>query len=366
MLTLTLDALKENRKGFSLLRHKRRVQYVSAMEEQNSYTKASCQDKLCFVIYTTHRSRFETESKMKNKPVKDNLPRKLLSSCESENWDDFIKKCQEQPQIFCWVSSYGQNLLHFLCQRRPSVETVRSLLLVVPDALMKQDADGCLPIHVAMTNGTSHKALTALIEAAPQSVKVTNKWGYCAFDWILERCLYELSCDSDPAFRQAIWNTVEALIRAVVGERTHSHTTILHLVTEFKCSLRLLQEILDEFPMMTTFRDEKGRVPLANAAAAPTQVVSTQFVRLLTLYNPNMLVERDNRGRLPLHLAIDCDREWERELKYMVECNPECIRIQDGLTGLYPFMMLSSKSSISLLDLNEAMSFCPDVFNEWS
>ena len=335
-------------------------------EENNSYTKATCFNKLCFVIYTTHRSRFEMESRMETNPVKDNPPHNLVSSCNSENWDDFIGKCKDQPQMFCWESSCGHNLLHFLCQRQPSIDMIRSLLLVIPNALTKQDVDGCLPIHVAMTNGISHKVLKVLIERAPQSVKVANKWGYCPFDWILERCLYELSSISDSVSRQAIWDTVEALIRAFVGETTNSQKSLLHLVTEFQCSLRLLQAILDEFPMMTTYRDEDGRVPLANAAAAPTGVVSSQFVRLLTFYNKNMLVERDNRGRLPLHLAIDRDREWERVLKFMVQCNPECIRIQDGLTGLYPFMMLSTKTSISLLDLNEAMSFCPDVFNEWS
>lgn len=336
------------------------------MEEQNSYTKGSCLDKLFFVSYSTHRSRFEMESRKQTNPIKDKLPRNVFSYYKSENWDDFIRICQEQPKICSWESSYGQNFLHFLCQRQPSLESILSLLELVPQASMKEDVDGCIPIHVAMTNDASHEVLTALITASPSSVKVANRWGYVAFDWIMERCLYELSCDFDPGVRQVIWNTVEALVKAMVGEDVDSQKSILHLVTQFQCSFRLLQVILDEYPTMTTLRDENGRVPLASAAAAPSEVVSAQFLQFLTLNNPSMLLAKDNRGRLPLHLAIDRGREWARVLKHMVECNPECIRVQDGLTSLYPFMMLSSKSSMSLVDLNEAMSFCLDVFNEWS
>ena len=306
---------------------------------------------------------------MRRQIINTEHPRDLFSFCDCENWPGFVKVCQEQPQDCTWISPNGQTLLHFICQRRPSVESIISFLELVPDALTKADIDGCLPIHMAMTNGASHDALSLLIQAAPDSVKVPNKWGYAPFDWIWKRCVFELatldpSNSSDNCIREGIWHTLEALIKAFARGDDEKHQTILHMVTEFKCPLALLEAILNDHAWMTTARDTDGRVPIACAAKAPQSIVSTEFIQLLTFVNPKMLLEMDNDGRVPLHLAIDSKKDWDQVLLFMVKASPDCIRIQDEVTGLYPFMQLSSKNWITLAALYQAVVFCVDIFNE--
>ena len=304
------------------------------MAKVNSYTQASKRKseemKLYFVASSTKKTKYEMQ--LRRQFVNKAPPRDLFSFCRNENWRGFIKVCQEQPQNCTWISPYGQNLLHFICQRHPSVESINTFLELCPEALMQADIDGNLPIHMAMTNGASKDALCLLIQKAPKSVNMRNRWGYAPFEWIWERCLYELATldgtgatRTDTIIKKRIWNIIEVLVRAVVRDYEKSERTILHMITEFDCPLSLLQAIVHEYPSM-----------------------------LLQEY----------QGRIPLHLAIDRNKEWSTVLKVMVEAAPDCIRTQDGVTNLYPFMLLSSKSRTSLTDLDEAIAFCVDIFNE--
>ncbi len=188
-----------------------------------------------------------------------------------------------------------------------------------------------------MTNGASHDALWVLIRNAPHSVHIANRWGYRAWDWVWERCHYELITlarttsssssssssssgggdrdmdrdrDRDSArkgklWKEKVWNTIDALIRAAAGEwedgqvkvqNTHSKSastttttrssnteagsstrtfsmnsgrTLLHMIADFDfdCPINLIQAILDEYPTMTNEKDAYGRVPIAHAAA---------------------------------------------------------------------------------------------------
>ena len=325
--------------------------------------------KLCFVMSSTHRTKYEME--MRRQVFNNTPPEDFFTYCRRENWPEFVKLCREQPHNCTWISPYGQNLLHFICQRRPSVESIITILRIAPDALMKEDIDGCLPIHMAMTNGAPRDVLSLLIQVAPESVKARNRWGYTPYEWIFERCLYELltfdpTSASDAVAKGMVWHTIEVLIKALANNDEKNERTILHMTTEFDCPLPVLEAILNEFPWMTVVRDKYGRVPLANAAGAPAGIVSNQFIHLLVLIRPETLMEKDNDKRIPLHLAIDSKKDWSSVLKVMVQSFPDCIRVQDGLTKLFPFMLLSSKDWTSLNDLNEAMSICLDIFNEMS
>jgi hypothetical protein len=321
--------------------------------------------KLCFVMSSTHRTKYEME--MRRQVLDKTPPGEFFVHCRMQNWHEFAKVCRENPENCTWISPYGHNLLHFMCQRRPSVESICTVLRIVPDALMKEDIDGCLPIHMAMTNGASHDVLSLLIQIAPESITVKNKWGYAPYEWIFERSLYELlnpTNSLDPVVKDIIWHTIEILMKTLSKNDKEDGRTILHMATEFNCPMTVIEAILNEFPWMTIAHDVHGRVPLASAAGAPLNIVSNQFIQLLILVRPEVLIKKDNEGRTPLHIAIDMDRDWSSVLKFMVQSFPDCILIQDGLTNLFPFMLMSSRESASLNDVKEAMSICVDVFNE--
>jgi ankyrin repeat protein len=113
---------------------------------------------------------------------------------------------------------------------------------------------------------------------------------------------------------------------------------------------------------MAMMRDDKGRNALAAALHAPSFMVSKETYQLLIMLNPCMLLERDDDGRIPFHIAIDSNEEWNF-LRFILEHEPECIRFKDDFTGLYPFMLLATKDCVKLSELYEALSFCTDYFN---
>eukprot|EP00557_Chaetoceros_sp_GSL56_P010009 CAMPEP_0176478720 /NCGR_PEP_ID=MMETSP0200_2-20121128/1338_1 /TAXON_ID=947934 /ORGANISM="Chaetoceros sp., Strain GSL56" /LENGTH=158 /DNA_ID=CAMNT_0017874679 /DNA_START=630 /DNA_END=1106 /DNA_ORIENTATION=- len=143
-----------------------------------------------------------------------------------------------------------------------------------------------------------------------------------------------------------------------------SNKNILQMTFEFQCPLALTKVILSEFPYMAESKDDQGHIPLATALNAhSSKMVPLETVKMLVMANPKMLLERDHDGRIPFHIAIDTKRDWSL-LKFMLKYEPDCMRCYDSLTGLYPFMLLSTKEYVSLSDLFEAISFCVDMFNE--
>ncbi len=319
--------------------------------------------KLCFVMSSTHRTKYEMEMR---RQVNITPPKEFFTHCREQNWPEFVKLCREEPQNCKWISPYGQNLLHFMCQRLPSVESIVTILRIAPDALMKEDIDGCLPIHMAMTNSAPHDVLSLLIQAAPDSVKVKNKWGYTPYEWIFSRCLYELltlneASGSDAVTKNIVWHTIKVLIKALSRKEEKNERTILHMTTEFDCPVAVLEAIIKEFPWMIVARDKYGRVPLASAAGAPESSVSNELLQFLVSVAPQTLLEKDKDGRIPLHLAIDHKLKWS-SIKFMVLSSPDSVRVRDDHTNLFPFMLLSSKPWASLNDLNEVLSVCLDFF----
>lgn len=363
--------------------------------------------KLNFVISSTKQTAMEQGLRRQQflPPVPNqNImtpppPYILFSLCRAERWAEFTKMTQTNPSFSLWIGPYGQNLLHFVCQRRPTVEAVNILLRSCPEAVKKTDADECIPLHMAMTNGASHHVLSLLISAAPETVVHPNKWGYCAFEWIWERCRIELSsllpsllyragtknngmivndncggigiptnvATKLKSERQKVWRTVELLIVAKHGTTVEfsPNDSLLHMISNIKnCPISLVQAIANEFPEMSLKRDGRGRVPLA-AAAASHLVTSPRIIDILIEANRDMIMVPDNDGRLAIHLAINSCKDWHNFGRHLVTFSPDCIRSPDPITALQPFMMIASKEKYySLMDVNDALRLCVDIFNQ--
>ncbi len=243
--------------------------------------------------------RRSSNSNLKSNPnpndtTQNHNPTSSQSSNSNNPFDPFL------------IGPNGQTLLHYACQNHPSPECLQTLLdCLHPSTLLRPDNDGNLPIHMAMTNGADHDALWVLIRNAPHSVHIANRFGYRAWDWVWERCHYELitlarttNSNESKLWKEKVWNTIDALVKAAAGEweddqvvqqntdsnfasstkargsttstRTcSSGRTLLHMIADFDfdCPINLIQAILDEYPTMTNEKDSYGRVPIAHAAA---------------------------------------------------------------------------------------------------
>ena len=64
---------------------------------------------------------------------------------------------------------------------------------------------------------------------------------------------------------------------------------------------------------------------------------------------PRSIGVRNERDRLPSHLAIEAGASWdEGGVRYLAEQKPEMVEERDVATGLYPFMLAASVGSVEV------------------
>ncbi len=295
-------------------------------------------------------------------------PKDLVRLCRQCEWGIFIEECTKDPEKLFWVGSHGQNLLHFVCTRRPNLKVVNEFTSINHDAVMKEDHDGCLPLHMAMTNGASHEVLCCLIQQAPGTIFHSNKWDYYPFDWIWRRCKYELKHidNDDKEEENLVWRTIQELVRAASLQRGGTQSgTILHLAMDFDCPIDLIKCIIEKFPEMTMEKDSDGRTCLARAVSSH-HLPSSELIRLLLQVDKSCATEEDRRGQIPIHLAILNQVSWNEGVRTLFYAAPISIQVKDPVTNLYPFQLMATKlneeeSQLSLCDLFEVLSLCPTV-----
>jgi hypothetical protein len=101
--------------------------------------------------------------------------------------------------------------------------------------------------------------------------------------------------------------------------------------------------------------DQQGMLPIHHAVqSAPVNYNfvpdylgtehRTSLVEILLKQYPQSVRILDNHGRLPLHYALESGLMNESDLLRMVELYPDSLRIQDPVSGLYPFMLVASRA----------------------
>jgi len=120
--------------------------------------------------------------------------------------------------------------------------------------------------------------------------------------------------------------------------------------------LQLLQspEYKDLYKFGGTARtiDEHGMLPIHYAVQNPPvtykfvpssieTIRHKSLVEILLEQNPGGVKIADKQGRLPLHHALDSGCLSGRDVLKLVELYPDSLRVQDPMTGLLPFMLVS-------------------------
>lgn len=296
-------------------------------------------------------------------------PKDMFRLCRHGEWDLFVQKCRDEPEKIFWIGSKGQNLLHFICTRRPDTQAIIEFIKIWPEALLKEDEDGCLPIHMAMTNGASHRNLCLLISKAPACILHNNKWRYRPFDWIWRRCKYELqhlSEEDNHDEKEQILNTIQVMVQAASFQcGALKDGTLLHKATDFDCPIDLIEYFVSKFPFMASYKDSLGRTPLARAVSS-SHFASNQLVTVLLHHNPESALLVDDNGRTPFHLAILNRISWSQGLKEIVNTAPTCLLDKDPVTQLFPYQLMASNAdegelSYKISDIFEALYHNPEI-----
>ena len=66
-------------------------------------------------------------------------------------------------------------------------------------------------------------------------------------------------------------------------------------------------------------------------------------------------------GRLPIHLALECGKQWNQGIKDIIQCYPEALCIPDSRTGLVPFQIAATTTAVDLTTVFEVVRYNPSL-----
>ena len=249
----------------------------------------------------------------------------------------------------------GSYPLHVLCGHNTTIQkdVLKLLLQADPTVVRKEDKNGDNPFSLLWKNVLRFRWAISM-EQGQRNIDYVN--GGMAWMTVIapeQYLLYSLLM-------------IKAL-RSCSGRllpRYRSHGFTMHEL----CAVPRCPPLLLRLALSTKYRstfdisggasslDELGRLPIHYAVQMPTvndRFVPPYFDRsgglqsiveiLLEEYPESVTVE-DNQGRLPLHYAVECGFVDERSIHTMIRLYPESLRIQDPITGLYPFMLVAAES----------------------
>lgn len=325
-----------------------------------------------------------------------------LGKTEQQGWHDKRYRCQldNQPLLshnLAQQSLHGATALH-LAVYRNSVHLEKIIRLLVDHDNRSKSADtsvrrskgmiestvsipmrcGTYPLHVLTGQSASinEEALKVLANADPtvivrEDVNGDNPMSLLwkntlRFRWAISIMEGEPRIDYIDRNNASSWMTITTpykyirctlqLVRAYHQKENLSFHDI--------CALPRCPPLLVMLAMLPAYKDdvgvdgslysldEHGRLPLhyavrsapANYKCVPEYLHSshhqTLVSMLLDIY-PEGLAAKDDLGRLPLHYALENGCMQEFDLMRMVQMYPPSLKVQDPVSGLYPFMLVA-------------------------
>lgn len=148
---------------------------------------------------------------------------------------------------------------------------------------------------------------------------------------------------------------------------------LLNAACSVRCPKDYVALVLRQHADQLVEKDEKGLLPLHYAVrnAEPDSPSYTQFiVQALLKAHPEAASVTDDRGRLPLHVAVgDVGLTWHKGgVQELCLQYPNALRTFDPLTGLLPFLQSAEHAINSRLHLSttlELLLAAPEMVHPW-
>ena len=253
-----------------------------------------------------------------------NLP--IHYACESK----FPEFCQvlieAAPDSVRSTNNYGLMPLHILCNNNQvdegTMQTLNFLLEEYPEAVWHAVNDGTLPIHIASVT-KSPEFCQILIEAAPDSVHSTNKYGWMPLHYLCG--MRELN---ENTAIQTLNFLLEEYPEAALHADDHGRLPI-HLASCRGGSPEFCQALIDAASDSVRKEDKYGWMPLHTLSDNPEVdgVNAMQTLKFLIEKYPGAVLHADNNGSLPIHLAsVTKSPEF---CQVLIDAAPDSIRSKD-------------------------------------
>lgn len=227
-------------------------------------------------------------------------------------------------------------------RRNLPVGLVGHLVEKDPESLLERNGEGELPLHIALSEGSHYieQLLRILLRGRPESALVAGKDG--------ELPLPKAIKAGDHLRANLLIKLAPKCCRVVDARgRTPMHIA----ASESKDSLAGL--LIKTWPKALLHRDTRGYLPLHGATAHFYRDSSLPTVEMmLNKYPETIRAATEEKGRLPLHLAVTGREFWESLVQLLLCKGPEALKVKDAGGNLPLFLAVQNRNDLVFLDCN--------------
>jgi Ankyrin repeat len=259
----------------------------------------------------------------------------------------------------------GSCPLHILTGQSKTIneKALRLLVNADPAVILNEDINGDNPVSLLWKNTLRFRWAISIMEGASHVDYIDRK---NAASWMAITTPYKyIRCTL-------------TMMRALYGRE---NVTIHDLCSLPRCPpmllmLAMMPDYDEDFYLDGSVysMDEHGRLPLHYAVqSAPVnykcvpdylkQSYYRSLVSILLEKYPDAAAVKDNFGRLPLHYALENGCMQECDLMNLVDLYPASLKVQDPVSGLYPFMLVAqTRRDATLSSLSFGMGVDRHIF----
>lgn len=311
------------------------------------------------------------------------------------DWPRVVKHAKSEPQDADFLEGHWHETpLYLALQYDPPIEVIRAVIEAHPKSVQIASRENCdLSIHIACRYQADTAILEALLKDYPRTVMETTKWGLTPMKilWDFRATKTDHATMVPLNENYEFWNKVLVLLRA--AERSHSmnieHFDEMHrrnfdgldskisdidnslklsppLVAREEdriffvhaavslgaqgCPIEVLSYVMEKYPKQVFQRDARGHLPLHIAIQKVSwskrkkrrlKPKEKPFLKCLLKAYPGSARKRiySDHDRFPLHSALGNGHSWTRGIEDVFLAAPEVLLARDPFTRLFPFQL---------------------------
>jgi hypothetical protein len=312
------------------------------------------------------------------------------------DWSRVVQHARSEPQDADFLEGHWHETpLYLACQHDPPVEALEAVIAAHPQSVQIASTENRdLPIHIACRYQADTPILEALLKDYPKTALEATKWGLTPIMTLWDFRANERKNNATtvpPNDDDDFWNKVFVILRAAA--RSHSmnrdHFDGIYCImvnsedSEYSdidnskktspvlaagqeervffvhaavllgaqgCPIEVLSYVMETYPKQVFQRDQRGHLPLHVAIQKVSWSKNKKwrlkpkekpFLTCLLKAYPESARERiyGDHDRYPLHSAVANGHTWSHGVQDIFLAAPEVLIVSDPFTGLFPFQL---------------------------
>ena len=234
---------------------------------------------------------------------------------------------ESQPQVLDQVDNSGRTVLHYsaICNSL-SKDVIDYLVSQNERRLLMTTAKGSTPLHLACARQQSLDNLMLFVDKEKSVLRVRNNKG---------RTPFFLACCEKTSL-EVIKYLIESCLSSLGMPDLDGYTPLHAACCSDQLSLELIEFLVTWDKMTLTAKATNGGNGRTALHIASALTGRAELVKFLATKNPSILIELDNEGLTPLHVACACsDLET---VKVLLTLSPEVVLHMKSHQNCTPFV----------------------------